>query len=442
MQYTSIIVFMLWAGLALTMCACSDIGGDFKYNRKYPDCPEANRLEPAVAPFGAIVTLYGANFYSSDAQYYQVHVNGVLAGVVSVLNDSMLQFVVPQGAGSGRVSVQLAYLVCTPVVETGPEFTYEYTATEMAHFAGSAQNVTACDTCLHTPQGLDFDDEGNLWVADRGHRVVRKIDKSGKVIRTVGNISVTPDCIDCVNSPMDAQCCFFDPCDLVASGPGKEIFVADGSGGMIEQVHLGQNSGKITYAGSCLGSGVISPGTCKGINAATFASPSSLVWDGRDTFYLVDAERIRMIVRSPNCKVETRTIPDGINQQAITVDMNKAGKNARPIALVIYNLKYQLIYADGEGLEFIPLKSNPFSQPVALAVDIKGNIFVVDAPADKIYVVYHNDQNQPREVRELTGPVDLALSRPWGITLSEESDRMTLYVSDSGSNTIKKIILQ
>ncbi len=427
--------------LFLSVACCEDIGGDFDYDRHDADCPLVTGLFPDLARFDEIVEVRGANFFSRDPQQYEVYIDGKLidrSRIVEVLNDSTLRFRVPEKAGSGQVQIKLPYLACNGSTSDGPSFTYQYTVGSSVIFAGDSAS-TECTDCLHGPRGLEVDPEGDLWVADYTHNVVREIRPNGDrgtIIRTIGQRNTLPECT-CVNAPnsIDEAVCFFFPSDL-ALGQGDDVFVIESESEkqLISRISKNKDGGCFLYAGNCDGT----PGDCTGQLDLVF--PSSIAWDNiGKTHYIVDNSRITTIAQG--CNTSTLPFPDGQNQLAVAIDINPSRSDNQPTVLY-WNATDQLyrlarIESD-KNLAPVPMINSPFLMPVALTSDKKGNFFLVDRDANQVFIVYANGQVLP-----LFDGASSPLNAPAGIVLDENADDGSiLYLSDTGNNIIRAFFLK
>lgn len=124
------------------------------------------------------------------------------------------------------------------------------------------------------PAGMVFDGSGNLYVADEGNNVIRKITSAGVVTTYAGSGSTGYQ-----DGPaLTAE--FAAPRGLAIDGTGN-LFVAEYGGNRIREIAT--NGTVTTVAGST------ASGSADGIGtAASFNSPSGLAFDASGNLYVVD----------------------------------------------------------------------------------------------------------------------------------------------------------
>lgn len=133
-------------------------------------------IKPATGHYNTAVTITGTGFSSTLADD-SVYFNGVAASVSSA-NDSQLVAVVQKYTGTGDVVVKVA-----GVEKTGPLFTYIWTVSENTYagagnndvFTGSYKDGDAATAGFFLLGGLALDNSGNLYVYDIGNAMIREI---------------------------------------------------------------------------------------------------------------------------------------------------------------------------------------------------------------------------------------------------------------------------
>lgn len=119
---------------------------------------------------------------------------------------------------------------------------------------------------------IRFDHEGNVWLSDVGHHVIRKYTPEGKLLLTLG----TPDAPGADETHMN------QPSDM-AIAAGGDIFVSDGYGNN-RIVHF-DRSGKFVKAWGKLGT---KPGE--------FSLPHAIAIDSKGQLYVADRNNVRVQV--------------------------------------------------------------------------------------------------------------------------------------------------
>lgn len=174
------------------------------------------------------------------------------------------------------------------VADTGNNLIREIDASgNVTTFAGSgvqgASNGRGTAASFNSPRGIVFDGAGNLYVADSGNNLIRKIDASGNVTTIAG-----AGAQGSANGQRTAAS-FNDPEGLAVDASGS-VYVADTNNNLIRKID--SNGNVTTLAGSGQGS-ANGQGT-----AASFYSPSGIAVDAGGNLYVADTlnNSIRKIV--------------------------------------------------------------------------------------------------------------------------------------------------
>ena len=232
---------------------------------------------------------------------------------------------------------------------------------------------------FYAPEGSAFDTQGNLYVADAGNNVIRKITPAGVVSTYSGN--GTPGFVD---GSTAANIEFNNPTGVAFDASGN-LYVSDRGNNLIR---------KITPAGvvSSLAGVPIFPNA--GYVDATdqlaeFNQPNGLVLDASNNVYVADqANSAIRKVTTPGGVVTTvagsttqktlLNLPSAIAIDA-TGNLYLTDESGRVLEYTTGNIIYVLAgtanvsgYTDGTGANAL------FSNPQAIAVDASGNIYVAD----------------------------------------------------------------
>lgn len=235
-------------------------------------------IAPARGKAGDEVTLSGEGF-GDTVEENAVSVNGKQAVVKSV-TATTLTFVVPENpAGSYPVKVTVADKTVENLSFTYEDFSYTV-ETVAGNSATTSTDGKGTAASFKFPQGLALAPNGDIWIAERGNNVIRKMDQAYNVSTVAKSGTVT------FNAPWQG--------DFDASG---SYYVAN---------KALNNIIKVTQDGTC---SVFATGT-------TFKSPMSVIFDGNDNMYVADRDN----------KAVKKITPDGT---VTSYDMSslKAGPN-------------------------------------------------------------------------------------------------------------------
>jgi sugar lactone lactonase YvrE len=227
---------------------------------------------------------------------------------------------------------------------------------------------------FYSPQGIVIDGQGNIYVADLGNNVIRKITAAGVVSTFAGN--GTAGYVD--GAANVAQ--FKGPHGLAIDGQGN-IYVADRGNNLIRKI---TSAGVVsTLAGKPTGGYADATGT-----SALFSNPNGVAVDGSGNVYVADQGN--SAIRKITAAGVVTTLVGGVGQpllvnfptglaldaQANIYITDEGGRILESTTSnALYNLAGKLNsvgFNDGSG------SSALFNNPQALTVTSNGNIYVAD----------------------------------------------------------------
>jgi sugar lactone lactonase YvrE len=241
------------------------------------------------------------------------------------------------------------------------------------------------------PSGMAIDAAGNLFVADLGNNMIRKISKEGTVSTVAGNGTT-----GLINGP-GSIANFNAPYSLVASANGT-VYITDTKNNVIRKV--APDGTVSTFAGSGLPTYVNGAGS-----AASFYSPEGITVDGAGNFYVTDHGNNVIREITPNGLVST------FAGNGMRGSVNGTGNNAS------------------------------FYTPAGLTADALGNLYVADQINNEIRKVTANGV-----VTTIAGNGTIGANNgigstatfnlPFGLAIDASGN---LYVADQQNNLIRKI---
>jgi sugar lactone lactonase YvrE len=328
------------------------------------------------------------------------------------------------------------------------------------------------------PSGVAVDGKGDLFIADTGDDTIREMSPAG-IFSTIAGVAGSPGSADGVgpaarfNSPFG-----------IAIDAGGDLYVGDSGNSEIRKITPAIANGVTTWAVSTLAGTAGQTGSANGTGtAALFGAPKGVAVDSSGNVYVADGyfNTIRKI--TPTGEVTTlagtpyiasydtpSTYADGTGPAAefyspsgVAVDANgnvyvaDAGNHVirqiTPAGVVTTLAGSPTAYGYADGT----LSSASFVEPVGIAVDANGNIFVADTWYDGTgLIVGMVADNAIREITPAGIVSTLAGSSGYngsgfgfvdGTGLASEFDNPcgvavgaggNVYVADTGNNAIRE----
>jgi streptogramin lyase len=345
-----------------------------------------------------------------------------------------------------------ATVLLAPVSRAQVNYATPYTFTTLA---GTPYAVTGVDgqggaAQFNFPAGTAVDSAGNVYVGDEDDDTIRKISPSG-VVTTLAGLSGQTGTADGTGSAAR----FNNPIGVAVDSAGN-VFVADATNQTIRKVTA---AGVVTTLAGQAGV----PGTQDGTGTgAQFSNPVGVAVDSSDNVYVVDqvGNAIRKV--TPAGVVTTFAGEEGVSGSVdgtgsgarfnspylITIDgsgnlyvadeKNDEIREITPAGVVttIAGAPKQQGHADGTGA------SASFNDPLGVAVDSSGNVYVADANNETIRKIAPGGVVTTFAGRAtIEGSTDgtgtnAEFANPFGICADSNGN---LYVGDAANNTIRKI---
>ncbi|MDB5152728.1 MAG: hypothetical protein JWR54_1479 [Mucilaginibacter sp.] len=247
----------------------------------------------------------------------------------------------------------------------------------------SAIGVTAS---FNGPTGVAVDAAGNVYVADFGNNLIRKIAPTGAVTTFAGNSKAG------ANNATGTAATFNGPAGLAIDAAGN-IYVADFNNNLIRKIT------SLGVATTFAGSGAAGSANGSGI-AASFNGPRGVAVDASGNLYVADANnnQIRKITA---------------NGDVTTLAGNGAKGNASGASTAA-----------------------SFYYPSGVAVDVNGNVYVADALNNLVRKV-----SPAGDVTSVAGSGFLSLTTPFNapVSIAVDVTGTVLYVANDYGNLIQKI---
>jgi sugar lactone lactonase YvrE len=291
------------------------------------------------------------------------------------------------------------------VADTGNNMIRKIAGGLVETLAGNGQagslNGQGTNAQFSVPVALAVDSGGNIYVAEYGNDMIRRISPLG-VVTSVAGAAELSGSADGVNS----EARFFEP-EGIAVDSASNLYVADTGNHTVRKIArdaTGANWIVTTLAGSPGHSGDVDG---RG-SAARFYYPEGIALDSAGTIYVGDS--VNRTVR--------KISPDGM----VTTLAGPAGS-----------------YGSADG----PVLSARFNEPYGVAVDPSSNVYVADTFNDTIRLVATSGAvttlaGQAGLTGSLDGTNDAArFNEPTALALDVAGN---VYVADYANSTVRKII--
>ena len=314
--------------------------------------------------------------------------------------------------------------------------------------------VAGTNASLLNPVGVAVDASGNLWIADTGHQLIRKMGTNGFLTTVVGNGTngYAGDGGPAINASLS------NPAGVAVDAAGN-LFIADAGNGFIRKV---DTNGVIT---TVAGGGNDYPGNGEAATNVSLSLPSGVAVDAAGNLLIADTYD-GLIRRVDHQGIITTVAGNGTwgysgdGGPATNASLNCPGGVAVDAAGNLYiadgnNSRVRKVGANGIITTFAGGgATNPWEDqgraatnaslnyPSSVAWDASGNLFIADANDELIFRV------DPRGLITTVaggGSGDLgdggtaanaSLNGPQGVAVDASGN---LFVADTGDNRIRQV---
>lgn len=330
-------------------------------------------------------------------------------------------------------------------VNTGGQVAGGVTATTFAGAnASGASNGNGSSAYFNNPLGTAVDPSGNVYVADAGNHLIRKISSAGEVTTLAGiGYGGYAD-----GTGTAAQ--FQHPSALAVDASGN-VFVSDQQNHRIRKI---TPSGVVTtYAGSGSAGSANGTGT-----AASFSSPIGLAFDASGNLYVADYGNHKIRVVTPSGVVGDYAgsgAAGSANGALLSASFRNPmglGFDASGTLYVADRLNHMIRKISGGTVSTLAgsgsigsLNSTgtaaSFNYPNGVAIDASGNVYVADQQNNTVRkisssgVVASYAGTTSAGTVNGTGPV-IRFNSVYGLSIDGQGN---LFVAENGSHNVRKL---
>jgi len=330
--------------------------------------------------------------YYVDAEGYSTNSGTIAFSLnVSIVIPLTISYTGPQTYNVGTAVTPL-----TPIIGSGTVSAPGETATFAGTGGAGSTDGNGTSASFNQPLGATVDPSGNIFIAEAGSHIIRKITPAGQVSIFAGNYSQ-----GFVNNTTGTSASFYHPVGLASDASGN-IYVADEDNNVIRMITPG--GAVSTFAGN--GSQGINTGTVAAASA-TFKYPCGVAVDGSGNVYVADSYNNLI-----------RKISGGM------------------VSIFAGNVSGTAGTADGQGT------AASFNQPFSVVTDAAGNVYVTDRVGAKIRKITPSGLVSTLAGSGTAGYLDASsgttaqFNAPTGLAIDKAGN---LYVTDESNNRIRKV---
>jgi sugar lactone lactonase YvrE len=324
-----------------------------------------------------------------------------------------------------------------------------YAVSTLAGVPGVYGSTDGLGGRLYQPEAVTIDQAGNVYVADAGNAAIRRISPDGTLTTLAGSPGTVGNADGSGTSAL-----FYQPAGICADS-ATNLYVADY---FANTIRLISRTGSVTTLAGLPGA----PGSADGANSsARFWAPQGLAMGGNGTVYVADtanstirvmtaAGMVTTLAGSPSCGsangaaasarfYSPRNVAvDSQNNIYVADTQNSVIRQITPLGAVTVLAGTPGLFGSADG----PGATALFSGPQGIAVDADGNVYVADTGNSTIRKITPGGVTST--LAGLAGIPGNADGTGTGAHFCQPQGLAVdsggyVYVADTGNHTIRKI---
>jgi hypothetical protein len=399
-------------------------------------------------------------YYTTDGTYPTIY-SPVYKGAITVsTSETVAAIATASGYGTSATAVATYY-----IDSTQSPFIYTVAGNESWGYAGDGGLATVAS--LNRLLGVVVDGAGDIYIADSGNNVVRKVAAGTGIITTVAGTGIAGYSGD--NGPA-TKAQLSDPFGLAVDAAG-DLYISDYANNVVRKVIA--NTGTITtYAGSTTATSLGDNGPA---TSAQLPAPAGLALDTAGNLYIADYLHVRKVTASTGIittvagdgnsgytgdkgPATSATLSgvngvalDGLGNLFIADTYNNAIREVTVSTGVITTVAGTGPSNTGSsfGGDGGPATSAQLYQPYSVAVDTAGNLFIADTSNQAVREVTASNGiintiagHPPDNCSSVSGDggpaVEAGLCYPVALSLDSIGN---LYIAENDSYRIREITI-
>ncbi len=242
---------------------------------------------------------------------------------------------------------------------------------------------------LSNPDGLALDSSGSIYIADLGNDVIRKVDASTGYISTIAGVAATPGYTGDGGAATSAG--LTHPAGL-AVDPAGNVYIADTGNYVVRKVNAA--TGFITtvsglYNGGAASGFTLYTGDGGAANLAGLSDVSDVTLDGSGNLYLADPTNMAVReITSASGIVTFGNVNIGAASPAVDVAVTNNGNSPLDVSALLVPAGFSIAGADTSctasialsaaatcvlGVQFLPTGTGPFTGALSLTDNANDN---------------------------------------------------------------------